>query len=78
MTDDEFGSSGFYKLDGSLTFCLSYLKLITAVPVIKKNDTIVVHDVHRMRFGDDFVMFVCARGNLINRLLPVYKETNIF
>lgn len=67
ITDDTFGSNGFYQLDGSLTLCLSYVKLVTSIPMIKKGDTVVMHDVHRLRFGNQFIVLVCGRGNLVNR-----------
>lgn len=67
ITDDTFGTCGFYQLDDSVTLCLSYVKLVTNIPIIKKGDTIVMHDVHRLRFGKHFIVLVCGRGNLVNR-----------
>ena len=43
------------------------MKLVTSIPVIKKGDTIIVHDAHRFRIGDQFVVLLCGRGNLVNR-----------
>lgn len=72
VTDDTFGSSGFYQLDNSLTICLTYMKLVTSIPIINKGDTIVVHDVHRIRVKDNFLILICGRGNLVNR--TAHKE----
>lgn len=67
ITDDTFGSSGFYQLDDSLTLCLTYMKLVTSIPIIKKGDTVVIHGAHRLRVRDKFLILICGRGNLVNR-----------
>lgn len=67
MTDDTFGPSGFYLLDEKLILCLSYAKLVTSLPIVRKGDRIVLHDSHRIRFGEDIVIFICGRGNLVNK-----------
>lgn len=69
VTDNTFGSSGFYQLDNSLTVCLTYMKLVTSIPIINKGDTIVMHDVHKIRFKDSFLILMCGRGNLVNRYI---------
>ncbi|XP_046457393.1 uncharacterized protein LOC124204384 isoform X3 [Daphnia pulex] len=72
VTDDAFGSSGFYQLDDSLTLCLTYMKLVTSIPIIKKGDTVVVHGAHRLCVRDQFLVLICGRGNLVNQ--TVHKE----
>ena len=67
ITDDTFGSSGFYQLDDSLTLCLTYMKLVTSIPIIKNGDTVIVHGAHRLRVRDQFLILICGRGNLVNR-----------
>ncbi len=67
VTDDSFASSGFYRLDNAFTLCLAYAKLVTSLPVIRKGDKIILHDCHRSRFGEDVVIFICGRGNLVNK-----------
>ena len=55
-------------MDNSITLCLTYMQLVTNIPIIKKGDSIVLNNTHTLRVNkDEVLLFVCGQGNLVNR-----------
>lgn len=68
VSDDAFGASGFYELDSTVTLCLSYLKLITSVPLVRKGDKVTIYNAHRVKnIEGRIILYLCGKGHLINR-----------
>ena len=70
ITDDSWGPSGFYVLDGNLLLCLSYMKLVTSIPAVRKGDKITLYNCHKTRLGDGVVIMLCGQGFLVNDSMP--------
>ncbi len=66
VTSDKWGTSGFYQLDGSITLCLAYSKLVTNTPTVRQGDRLTLYHCHRVRTGGEVCLVLCGRGSVVN------------